>query len=102
MEQNLMEMTNEVENVMDTTEEIVEAAAKSKGGLLSKILAGLGLAACAGGAAYVVKNREKIKEKKLKKQIAKLEKAGYLVAKPEEIMDEIVGIDDLDEEESKE
>lgn len=99
MEENIMEMTNEVADVVDTVEEVTETVAESNDGLLGKILTGFGVGiACAAGT-LLIKNRDKIKEHKLKKQIAKLEKAGYVVAHESEL-DNIVDTDDLDEKES--
>ena len=102
MEENMMEMTNEVVDVVDTMDEVTETVAESKGGLVGKILTGLGLiGVCVGGAA-LIKNRDKIKEKKLKKQIAKLEKQGFVVLPESEIEDLVDDLDDLDEKESEE
>lgn len=101
MEENMVEMTNEVVDVVDTMEEVTETVAESKGGLVSKILTGLGLIGACVGGVVLIKNRDKIKEKKLKKQIAKLEKAGYVVLTESDI-ENIEELDDLDEKESEE
>lgn len=101
MEENMMEMTNEVVDVVDTMEEVTETVAESNGGLASKILTGLGLIGACVGGAVLFKNRGKIKEKKLKKMAAKLEKAGYVVLSEPEI-DDLTDLDDLDEKETEE
>lgn len=94
MEENIMEMTNEVVEVADAAEEITEAVVETKGGLRKKVLTGIGVGiACAVGT-LLVKNRDKIKERKLKKQIAKLEKEGFVVLNQSDI-EELGEIDDL-------
>ena len=103
MEENMMEMTNEVVDVVDTMDEVAETVAESKGGLVGGILTGVGIVGVGAACVALFKNRDKIKEKKLKKQIAKLEKAGFVVAKPEDLMEDLLDdIDDLDEKESEE
>lgn len=97
MEENIMEMTNEVVDVVDTAEEITEAVVETKGGLLTKILTCVGVAGACVGGTLLFKNRNKIKEHKLKKQIAKLEKEGFVIVHESEL-DNIVEPDDLPEE----
>lgn len=55
-----------------------------KGKLVAAGLAILGI----GAAAFVIKNKNKLADKKAKKAAKKLEKLGYMVISPEEIIDE--------------
>lgn len=51
-------------------------------------LLGVGLAVV-GGAVYLWKNKEKIKQKHTEKQIAKWEKKGYTVTKCQDLEEEV-------------
>lgn len=103
MEENKMEMVNEVVDMTELVEEVTETVAESKGGLLGKILTCLAVGSVCAVSTVLFKNRDKIKEKKLEKQIAKLEKHGYVVVKESEIDNVIVSeLDDLEKEESEE
>lgn len=59
---------------------------KSGNGILGKVLAGVVLAAGAGIGAVLYKNREKMKQQKEQRDIAKLEKKGYRIFKAAEIV----------------
>lgn len=74
-ENNVVEI-EEVEGVEVNTPEESDGGSK---GSVGKII--LGLAVAAGGVA-LYKSRKKIKAYKERKAIAKLEKAGYVVALP--------------------
>lgn len=79
MEENRNEMVE-----FETTEsnwEYTDIPATSGEGLgpVGKIAIGLGIAAVSGAVGFLVANKDKIKEKRTKKQIEKLRKQGYAV-----------------------
>lgn len=57
----------------------------SGSGIVGKVIIGLGAAAVVGTIAWLRKNRNKLTER----QIAKLEKKGYVVHKPESTEGEV-------------
>lgn len=67
------------ENEIVEEEDVCEAQEDSGSGILGKIVIGLGVAAAAGIGALVYKNRDKIEARR----IARLEKKGYVITKPE-------------------
>lgn len=67
------------ENEIVEEEDVCEAQEDSGSGILGKIVIGLGVAAAAGICALVYKNRDKIEARR----IARLEKKGYVITKPE-------------------
>ena len=82
------------------TENYMEPEFEGKGGKGKIIAAGLGILAV-GATALVIKKKDKIAAKRAKKAAKNLEKMGYTVISPEEIIDEEVY--DFDESiESKE
>lgn len=81
------EMTNfeEMENTEVST--INDDFETSGGGIAGKIVVGtLAVAAVGAGAALLCKN--KVKTKIEERRIKKLEKKGYVVYKPDEVVDE--------------
>ena len=95
------EMKNEViEETMDDVEVIdmypEEESDSESNGLGKLLIAGLGIAAATVGV-LAVKNKEKIKQKRLERAKKKLEAAGYSVEDPIEVVDEDYD-DDFNEE----
>ena len=79
------EMKNEVIETMDDVEVIdtyPEEESDSESHGLGKLVIGVGLLAVGGLAAVAVKNKDKIKEKRLAKMKKKLLEAGYEVEDP--------------------
>ena len=96
------EMKNEViEETMDDVEVIdmypEEESDSESNGLGKLLIAGLGIAAATVGV-LAVKNKEKIKQKRLERAKKKLEAAGYSVEDPIEVVDEDYDDDFLEEE----
>lgn len=89
----MMELKNE-----DNCESTDSCSNSGRGGAG---LLGLGLAVV-GGAVYLWKNKEKIKQKRIDKKIAKMESLGYTVTKNEEPSEEVKDINDSDVEETTE
>lgn len=95
------EMKNEViEETMDDVEVIdlypEEDSDSESHGLGKLVIAGLGIAAATVGV-LAVKNKDKIKTKRLERAKKKLEAAGYGVEDPIEVVDEDYD-DDFNEE----
>lgn len=76
----------EIKNVNDIVEEIeeVNVTPEITGGNLKKLAVGLGVGAVAVATAWVIKNKDKLDEWRIRK----LEKKGYTVLKPEEVEEE--------------
>lgn len=95
------EMKNEVIETMDDVEVIdtypEEESDSESNGLGKLVIAGLGIAAATVGV-LAVKNKEKIKQKRLERAKKKLEAAGYSVDDPIEVIDEDYEDDFLEEE----
>ena len=95
------EMKNEVIEAMDDVEVIdlhpEEDSDSESNGLGKLLIAGLGIAAATVGV-LAVKNKEKIKQKRLERAKKKLEAAGYSVEDPIEVVDEDYDDDFLEEE----
>ena len=77
----------------DVIEECIEA---SSGGFKKVIVIGGG-ALTAGAVALAVKKRDKIKVKLEDRKIAKLEKKGYVVYRPEDVC-EVADFDEAEED----
>ena len=90
-EKEMMELT-EVEDNYEPEEEYEGS------GVFKKVAIGVGGAVAAGAVALAVKKRDKIKAKIEEHKIAKLEKKGYVVYRPEEV--EVV--EEVDENEPEE
>lgn len=95
------ENKNEVIETMDDVEVIdtypEEESDSESNGLGKLVIAGLGIAAATVGV-LAVKNKEKIKQKRLERAKKKLEAAGYSVDDPIEVIDEDYEDDFLEEE----
>ena len=89
-ENEVIDIQDEDVDVVETTEEATE----SKNGLLGLVIGGAVAVVGAGVALY--KNRDKIKQARVNRQIKKLEKKGYCISKVPVI--EVVP-DAVDEEE---
>lgn len=87
-------MNNEINTIEEVqTDELYAATEESNDGVLGKVLIGLGVIAVVGVAAWVHKNKDKLEAKR----IAKLEKKGYVITRPEPIdVDFTVADDDQD------
>ena len=95
------EMKNEVIETMDDVEVIdlypeEESDDSGSNGLGKLVIAGLGIAAATVGV-LAVKNKDRIKTKRLERAKKKLEAAGYGVEDPIEVVDEDYD-DDFNEE----
>ena len=94
---------NKVIETMDDVE-VVDLLPEEDGdysgsnGLGKLVIAGLGIAAATVGV-LAVKNKERIKQKRLERMKKKLEAAGYGVEDPLEVVDEDYEEDDFLEEE---
>lgn len=86
MENEIME-TNELEN----TEVIEDYESECTGGGLGKLVAGIGVVAVAGLAAFAYKNKAKLEERK----IERLRKKGYVIYRAEEVA-EVRDVEDSD------
>lgn len=82
------ELKNEVVN--ETTNEEVAVSSEpveEGGGSVCGKLLGLVVIGAVGVGAWAIKNRTKLAEKKAKRNIAKLEKAGYVVLPKDDIVE---------------
>lgn len=82
MNEELKNVNEEIENT--DIEVFYDDAEVSKNGGLSKLLVGglVGVAAIAGAVAF-----KKTKNKREEKKIEKLRKKGYVITKPDEVID---------------
>lgn len=94
------EMRNEIEvTEVATTEDDYDVSYEGSGaGKVIIGLAGLGIAAAAG---LVIKNKEKLKNKRTERMIKKLEKQGYIVDAPEFDVIEAEDIEELEDVEAE-
>lgn len=93
---NENELTMVEEPVVDFDDEYVE---ESKGVFRKVVMIGGG-ALVAGATALAIKNRDKIKAKMEERKIAKLEKKGYVVYRPEEVEGVEYSVDEAEEEQN--
>lgn len=93
---NENELTMVEEPVVDFDDEYVE---ESNGAFKKVVMIGGG-ALVAGATALAIKNRDKIKAKLEERKIAKLEKKGYLVYRPEELEEVECSVDETEEEQN--
>lgn len=93
---NENELTMVEEPVVDFDDEYVE---ESKGVFKKVVMIGGG-ALVAGATALAIKNRDKIKAKMEERKIAKLEKKGYVVYRPEEVEGVEYSVDEAEEEQN--
>ena len=93
---NENELTMVEEPVVDFDDEHIE---ESNGGFKKVVMIGGG-ALVAGATALAIKNRDKIKAKLEERKIAKLEKKGYVVYRPEEVEGVEYSVDEAEEEQN--
>ena len=93
---NENELTMVEEPVVDFDDEYVEES----NGVFKKVVMIGGGALVAGAAALAIKNRDKIKAKMEERKIAKLEKKGYVVYRPEEVEGVEYSVDEAEEEQN--
>lgn len=92
---------NESEEMMEVCE--MEPVERSSGsGLVGKVIVGGILTGIAGALAYGFTHKEEIKQKRLEKKAAKLEAAGYFVARPDEFDEETIIENEEIEDENEE
>ena len=91
---NENELTMVEEPVVDFDDEYVEESH----GVFKKVVMIGGGALVAGATALAIKNRDKIKAKLEERKIAKLEKKGYVVYRPEEVEGVEYSVDEAEEE----
>lgn len=90
---------NELTMVDETTDFDDEYVEESKG-VFKKVVVIGGGALVAGATALAIKNRDKIKAKLEERKIAKLEKKGYVVYRPEEVEGVEYSVDEAEEEQN--
>lgn len=93
---NENELTMVEEPVVDFDDEYVEESH----GVFKKVVMVGGGALVAGATALAIKNRDKIKAKMEERKIAKLEKKGYVVYRPEEVEGVEYSVDEAEEEQN--
>lgn len=93
---NENELTMVEEPVVDFDDEYVEES----NGVFKKVVVIGGGALVAGATALAIKNRDKIKAKMEERKIAKLEKKGYVVYRPEEVEGVEYSVDEAEEEQN--
>lgn len=93
---NENELTMVEEPVVDFDDEYVEESH----GVFKKVVMIGGGALVAGATALAIKNRDKIKAKMEERKIAKLEKKGYVVYRPEEVEGVEYSVDEAEEEQN--
>ena len=93
---NENELTMVEEPVVDFDDEYVEESH----GVFKKVVMIGGGALVAGATALAIKNRDKIKAKMEERKIAKLEKKGYVVYRPEEVEGVEYSVDKAEEEQN--
>lgn len=93
---NENELTMVEEPVVDFDDEYIEES----NGVFKKVIMIGGGALVAGATALAIKNRDKIKAKMEERKIAKLEKKGYVVYRPEEVEGVEYSVDEAEEEQN--
>ena len=93
---NENELTMVEEPVVDFDDEYIEES----NGVFKKVVVIGGGALVAGATALAIKNRDKIKAKLEERKIAKLEKKGYVVYRPEEVEGVEYSVDEAEEEQN--
>lgn len=93
---NENELTMVEEPVVDFDDEYIEES----NGVFKKVVMVGGGALVAGATALAIKNRDKIKAKMEERKIAKLEKKGYVVYRPEEVEGVEYSVDEAEEEQN--
>lgn len=93
---NENELTMVEEPVVDFDDEYIEESH----GVFKKVVMVGGGALVAGATALAIKNRDKIKAKMEERKIAKLEKKGYVVYRPEEVEGVEYSVDEAEEEQN--
>lgn len=79
------ELRNDLVEV-EMNEELEEEFEESNG-IFGKVAVGIGVVATGVATTLVVKNRDKIKAKLEERKIRKLEDKGYIIYKPEEVVE---------------
>ena len=93
---NENELTMVEEPVVDFDDEYIEES----NGVFKKVVMIGGGALVAGATALAIKNRDKIKAKLEERKIAKFEKKGYVVWRPEEVEGVEYSVDEAEEEQN--
>ena len=93
---NENELTMVDETMVDFDDEYVEES----NGVFKKVVMIGGGALVVGATALAIKNRDKIKAKMEERKIAKLEKKGYVVYRPEELEEVEHSVDEAEEEQN--
>ena len=93
---NENELTMVEEPVVDFDDEYIEES----NGVFKKVVMIGGGALVAGATGLAIKNRDKIKAKLEERKIAKLEKKGYVVYRPEEVEGVEYSVDEAEEEQN--
>ena len=93
---NENELTMVEEPVVDFDDEYVEES----NGVFKKVVMIGGGALVAGATALAIKNRDKIKATLEERKIAKREKKGYVVYRPEEVEGVEYSVDEAEEEQN--
>lgn len=93
---NENELTMVEEPVVDFDDEYIEES----NGVFKKVVIGVGVALTAGTVAYAIKKRDTLKAKMEERKIAKLEKKGYVVYRPEEVEGVEYSVDEAEEEQN--
>ena len=93
---NENELTMVEEPVVDFDDEYVEES----NGVFKKAVICVGAALTAGAIAYAIKKRDTLKAVHEERQIAKLEKKGYVVWRPEEGEGVEYSVDEAEEEQN--
>lgn len=92
------ELRNENELTMvDETTDFDDEYVEESNGIFKKVVVIGGGALVAGATALAIKNRDKIKAKLEEHKIAKLEKKGYVVYRPEELDEVEYSVDEAEE-----
>lgn len=81
------ELKNEVVNETTSEEVAVSSEPVEEGGSVCGKLLGLVVIGAVGVGAWAIKNRTKLAERKTRRNVAKLEKAGYVVLPKEDIVE---------------
>lgn len=93
---NENELTMVEEPVVDFDDEYIEES----NGVFKKVVIGVGVVLTTGAIAYAIKKRDTLKARHEERKIAKLEKKGYVVYRPEEVEGVEYSVDEAEEEQN--